>query len=41
MTIRTITLDIDTVMGNKLYWFLRELMKKYPTEIQEMRGEEE
>ena len=41
MTIRTITLDLDTAIGNKLYWFLRELMEKYPTEIQEKREKEQ
>jgi len=37
MTIRKIVIDLDTPMGNKLYWFLRELMEKYPTEIQELK----
>ena len=37
MTIRTITIDLDSPMGKKLYWFLRELMHKYTTEIQEKR----
>lgn len=37
MTTRTIIIDIDTSIGNKLYWFLKELMKKYPNEIKEKR----
>jgi len=37
MVLRTIVIDIDTSIGNKLYWFLREMMNEYPTEIQEKR----
>lgn len=36
MTIRTIEIDLDTPIGNKLFWFLSELMKKYPDEIKEI-----
>ena len=37
MTQRTIVIDLDTPIGNKLYWFLKALMEKYSTEIQEVR----
>ena len=40
MAIRIINIDIDTAIGNKLYWFLREMMEKYPSEIQEWRKKE-
>ena len=35
MTTRTIIIDLDTVVGNKLYWFLKSIMEKYPDEIME------
>ena len=35
MTNRTLIIDIDTELGNKLYWFLKSLMEKYPDEIKE------
>lgn len=35
MTKRTIIIDIDTELGNKLYWFLKSLMVKFPNEIKE------
>ena len=34
-TTRKIVLNIDTPVGNRLYWFLKELMSRYPIEIQE------
>ena len=40
MTTRVINLDMDSEIGNKLYWFLKELMKVYPLEIQEWRKRE-
>ena len=36
MTKRTITIDLDTPIGNKLYWFLKAMMEKYPEEIKEL-----
>ena len=35
MTTRTITIDIDTEMGSKLYWFLKVIKEKYPDVIRE------
>lgn len=32
---RTIIIDIDTSIGNKLYWFLKEIMKEIPEIIKE------
>ncbi len=37
MTYRTVVIDIDTPMGNKLYWFLKELQLQYPTVIVEKK----
>ena len=36
MTKRTITIDLDTPIGNKLYWFLKEIMVSFPDEIKEI-----
>ena len=36
-TTRTIVLNIDTPVGGKLYWLLKELMDRYPIEIQERK----
>lgn len=33
MTKRTIVIDLDTELGNKLYWFLKVLIEKYPDVI--------
>ena len=32
---REIIIDIDSTFGNRLYWFLKELMKTYPEVIRE------
>ena len=37
MTSRMIMLDIDTSVGNNMYWLLKELMLKYPNEIRELK----
>ena len=35
-TTRTIVLNIDTSVGGLIYWLLKELMDRYPIEIQEL-----
>jgi len=35
MTKRIIEINIDSPLGNKLYWFLKLIMEKYPDEIKE------
>ena len=37
MTSRIILLDLDSSVGNNLYWLLKELMSKYPNEIRELK----
>jgi len=36
MTVRRIEINLDTILGNKLYWLLKELMAKYPEAIKEV-----
>ncbi len=37
MTTRIIMLDLNTSVGNNMYWLLKELMLKYPNEIRELK----
>lgn len=37
MTSRTIVIDIDTSIGNKLYWLLKEIMKKNSEALWEVK----
>ena len=37
MTTRIIMIEIDTSVGNNLYWLLDELMLKYPNAIRELK----
>ena len=37
MTTRIIVIGLDTPVGNKMYWFLKEIMVKYPTAIKELK----
>ena len=37
MTTRIIMIEINTSVGNNLYWLLDELMLKYPNAIRELK----
>ena len=37
---RRIIIDMDTPIGNKLYWFLKELMTRFPDDIKELESDE-
>lgn len=34
---RSVVIDIDTGLGNKLYWFLKEIMENHPSVIQDRK----
>ena len=40
MTTRTLVIDIDTELGNKLWWFLKTIMDEYPDAIKEINQSE-
>ena len=41
MTKKTIIIEIDSALGNKIYWLIKDLMMTYPWVFEEKEIEEQ